>query len=99
MPHFITTHSINNPNYIKMQQNKNQQLDAKFRKFIKVLIMASIDEEQPDYYGNYELSDVYGGKKRQRFNFKYKYRFKGESKWEIVDIRSLRSVTLDLINE
>ena len=38
-PHFITTHSINNPNYIKMQQNKNQQLDAKFRKFIKVLIM------------------------------------------------------------
>ena len=42
MPHFITTHSINNPNYIKMQQNKNQQLDAKFRKFIKVLIMAQI---------------------------------------------------------
>lgn len=39
---FITTHSINNPNYIKMQQNKNQQLDAKFRKFIKVLIMAQI---------------------------------------------------------
>ncbi|MBS6704648.1 MAG: hypothetical protein KH248_09270, partial [Alistipes indistinctus] len=34
--------SINNPNYIKMQQNKNQQLDAKFRKFIKVLIMAQI---------------------------------------------------------
>lgn len=25
-----------------MQQNKNQQLDAKFRKFIKVLIMAQI---------------------------------------------------------
>lgn len=42
MPHFITTHSINNPNYIKMQQNKNQQLDAKFRKFIKVLIMLEI---------------------------------------------------------
>ena len=42
MPHFITTHSINNPNYIKMQQNKNQQLDAKFRKFIKVLIMSLI---------------------------------------------------------
>ena len=42
MPHFITTHSINNPNYIKMQQNKNQQLDAKFRKFIKVLIMNDI---------------------------------------------------------
>lgn len=42
MPHFITTHSINNPNYIKMQQNKNQQLDAKFRKFIKVLIMRQI---------------------------------------------------------
>lgn len=42
MPHFITTHSINNPNYIKMQQNKNQQLDAKFRKFIKVLIMIFI---------------------------------------------------------
>ncbi len=41
-PHFITTHSINNPNYIKMQQNKNQQLDAKFRKFIKVLIMRQI---------------------------------------------------------
>ncbi len=40
--HNITTHSINNPNYIKMQQNKNQQLDAKFRKFIKVLIMAQI---------------------------------------------------------
>ena len=37
--HNITTHSINNPNYIKMQQNKNQQLDAKFRKFIKVLII------------------------------------------------------------
>ena len=32
-------------------------------------------------------------------NFKYKYRFKGESKWEIVDMRSLRSVTLDQINE
>ena len=50
MPHFITTHSINNPNYIKMQQNKNQQLDAKFRKFIKVLIMAQIRNfgfEQP----------------------------------------------------
>lgn len=44
MPHFITTHSINNPNYIKMQQNKNQQLDAKFRKFIKVLIMALVNE-------------------------------------------------------
>lgn len=43
MPHFITTHSINNPNYIKMQQNKNQQLDAKFRKFIKVLIMSFIN--------------------------------------------------------
>ena len=42
MPHFITTHSINNPNYIKMQQNKNQQLDAKFRKFIKVLIIFEI---------------------------------------------------------
>lgn len=42
MPHFITTHSINNPNYIKMQQNKNQQLDAKFRKFIKVLIIMKI---------------------------------------------------------
>lgn len=42
MPHFITTHSINNPNYIKMQQNKNQQLDAKFRKFIKVLIIMLI---------------------------------------------------------
>ncbi len=64
--------------------------------FIEV---ASINEEQPDYYGNYELADVYGGKKRQRFNFKYKYRFKGESKWEIVDMRSLRSVTLDQINE
>lgn len=25
-----------------MQQNKNQQLDAKFRKFIKVLIMLKI---------------------------------------------------------
>mgnify|MGYP001509932935 CR=1 FL=1 len=48
MPHFITTHSINNPNYIKMQQNKNQQLDAKFRKFIKVLIMAFIDKDVVD---------------------------------------------------
>ncbi len=48
MPHFITTHSINNPNYIKMQQNKNQQLDAKFRKFIKVLIMALIYEDVVD---------------------------------------------------
>lgn len=48
MPHFITTHSINNPNYIKMQQNKNQQLDAKFRKFIKVLIMALIDKDVVD---------------------------------------------------
>ena len=27
-----------------MQQNKNQQLDAKFRKFIKVLIMAFVNE-------------------------------------------------------
>ena len=48
MPHFITTHSINNPNYIKMQQNKNQQLDAKFRKFIKVLIMAFVNNETLD---------------------------------------------------
>ena len=48
MPHFITTHSINNLNYIKMQQNKNQQLDAKFRKFIKVLIMALIYEDMVD---------------------------------------------------
>lgn len=48
MPHFITTHSINNPNYIKMQQNKNQQLDAKFRKFIKVLIMALVYEDMVD---------------------------------------------------
>lgn len=48
MPHFITTHSINNLNYIKMQQNKNQQLDAKFRKFIKVLIMALIDKDVVD---------------------------------------------------
>ena len=48
MPHFITTHSINNPNYIKMQQNKNQQLDAKFRKFIKVLIMRFIDKDVVD---------------------------------------------------
>ena len=51
MPHFITTHSINNPNYIKMQQNKNQQLDAKFRKFIKVLIMQLILENaDTEYY-------------------------------------------------
>ncbi len=61
--------------------------------------VASIDSEHPNYYGNYELSDVYGGKKRQRFNLKYKYRFVGESKWETVNLRSLRSVTLDLINE
>lgn len=61
--------------------------------------LASLNEEQPDYYGNYELADVYGGKKRQRFNFKYKYRFKGDSKWTIVDMRSLRSVTLDQIDE
>lgn len=61
--------------------------------------VASIDPERPGYYGNYELADVYGGKKRQRFNFKYKYRFTNESKWETVDLRSLRSVTLDLINE
>lgn len=47
MPHFITTHSINNPNYIKMQQNKNQQLDAKFRKFIKVLIMPFMYKVSP----------------------------------------------------
>ena len=46
MPHFITTHSINNPNYIKMQQNKNQQLDAKFRKFIKVLIKLIIAKKE-----------------------------------------------------
>ena len=52
MPHFITTHSINNPNYIKMQQNKNQQLDAKFRKFIKVLIMAQI--QIPDLSQNFK---------------------------------------------
>ena len=57
MPHFITTHSINNPNYIKMQQNKNQQLDAKFRKFIKLLIMAQIQNfgfepqlQEPDFH-------------------------------------------------
>lgn len=61
--------------------------------------VASVDAERPGYYGNYELSNVYGGKKRQRFNFKYKYRFKGESKWEIVDLRSLRNVTLDQIKE
>lgn len=61
--------------------------------------VASIDQNRPNYYGNYELSDVYGGKKRQRFNFKYKYRFKGESQWEIVDMRSLRNVTLDLIDK
>lgn len=61
--------------------------------------VASIDAERPDYYGNYELSDVYGGKKRQRFNFKYKYRFKDETQWEIVDLRSLRNVTLDKIDE
>lgn len=85
-------------NGIIVTVNENNSLTMKpyNADFIEV---ASIDEEQPDYYGNYELSDVYGGKKRQRFNFKYKYRFKGESKWEIVDIRSLRSVTLDLINE
>ena len=61
--------------------------------------IASTNLERPDYYGSYELSDVYGGKKRQRFNFKYKYRFKGESQWEIVDLRSLRGVTLDKIDE
>lgn len=61
--------------------------------------VASIDPERPEYYGNYELSDVYGGKKRQRFNFKYKYRFKGESQWETVDLRSLRNVTLELIDK
>lgn len=61
--------------------------------------VASINPEQPNYYGNYELSDVYGGKKRQRFNFKYKYRYKDESKWEIVNIRSLRGITLDQINK
>ena len=55
MPHFITTHSINNPNYIKMQQNKNQQLDAKFRKFIKVLIMAQIQN-----FGFVPLSELLG---------------------------------------
>lgn len=39
-----------------MQQNKNQQLDAKFRKFIKVLIMAQIQNfgfepsiQEPDF--------------------------------------------------
>ena len=31
-----------------MQQNKNQQLDAKFRKFIKVLIMRFIYKEVVD---------------------------------------------------
>jgi hypothetical protein len=61
--------------------------------------VASTDSERPLYYGNYELSDVYGGKKRQRFNFKYKYRFKGESKWETVDMRSLRNVTLDQLKD
>lgn len=50
MPHFITTHSINNLNYIKMQQNKNQQLDAKFRKFIKVLIMALVSQRGKDIF-------------------------------------------------
>ena len=54
-PHFITTHSINNPNYIKMQQNKNQQLDAKFRKFIKVLIMNFITIRETKLYVMMEL--------------------------------------------
>lgn len=39
--------------------------------------VAPVDASRPDYYGEYSLSEVYGGKKRQRFDFKYKYRFKG----------------------
>lgn len=65
----------------------------------KYVEVASIDPARPDYYGNYELADVYGGKKRQCFNFQYKYRLKGNSQWETVKLRSLRSVTLDLIND
>lgn len=61
--------------------------------------VAPVDASRPDYYGEYSLSEVYGGKKRQRFDFKYKYRFKGDTQWETVNLRSLRSVTLDLIDE
>lgn len=57
----------------------------------------AIDPARPGYYGTYELANVYGGKKRQCFNFQYKYRFKGNTQWETVKLRSLRSVTLDLI--
>ena len=61
--------------------------------------VAPVDASRPDYYGEYSLSEVYGGKKRQRFDFKYKYRFKGDTQWETVNLRSLRNVTLDLIDE
>lgn len=61
--------------------------------------VAPLDASRPSYYGEYSLSEVYGGKKRQRFDFKYKYRFNGETEWETVNLRSLRSVTLDLIDE
>lgn len=87
-----------NKNGIIVTVNEDNSLTMKpyNKNYIEV---ASLDSERPNYYGNYELSDVYGGKKRQRFNFKYKYRFKGESKWEMVNMRSLRGVTLDQINE
>lgn len=61
--------------------------------------LAPANAERPNYYGYYSLAEVYGGKKQQCFNFEYRYRFKGETQWETVKLRSLRNVTLDLINE
>ena len=61
--------------------------------------VASLDPARPDYYGTYSLAEQYGGKMKQRFDFAYKYRFKGETQWETVKLASLRSVTLDLIDD
>lgn len=59
----------------------------------------AVDPSKPNYYGYYELAEMFGGKQRQRFVFEYKYRFVGQTQWETVKLRSLRSVTLDLINK
>ncbi|MCD7900365.1 MAG: DUF4361 domain-containing protein [Bacteroides sp.] len=61
--------------------------------------LALADPEISSNYGTYELAEVFGGKKRQCFSFKYKYRLTGEDKWETVTLRSLRDVTFDKIDE
>ena len=67
-----------------MQQNKNQQLDAKFRKFIKVLIMTQIQNfgfvpclqearfyHQPAKYQRYRPCGVATGAEHEAENILY----------------------------